>query len=107
MSVQPIDAGIAEYERQRAAEHSLGEITGHVEDQWHDRALLEDIDVEEAWQEAAPVHYPSTHRGAVARYHRRNDTVLFARQGGLITCIKLMDRPWSERIYVRNQVTDQ
>ncbi|ELY96553.1 hypothetical protein C482_15543 [Natrialba chahannaoensis JCM 10990] len=98
---------IAEHERQRAADHAVGEITGHVEDQWVDRALLDDVDVEQAWQAAHPVHYPSAHRGAVARYPRRTDTVLIARQGGLVTCIELMDRPWSERIYVRNQVTDQ
>lgn len=98
---------VAERERRRAAEHSLGTVSGHVEDRWPDRALLEDVDVEDAWREADPIHYPSAHRGAVARYHRRTDTVLLARQGGLVTCIELMDRPWSERIYVRNQVIDQ
>ncbi|WP_137288601.1 hypothetical protein [Natronorubrum halophilum] len=98
---------VAARERRRATEHSLGTVSGHVKDQWSVRALIDDVDVEEAWQEAKPIHYPSAKRGAVARYHRRTDTVLLARQGGLVTCIKLMDRPWSERIYVRNQVTEQ
>ncbi|AFZ73081.1 hypothetical protein [Natronobacterium gregoryi] len=107
MSVRLPDADVAERERRRAADLSIGEISGHVEDRWPNRALLDDVDVEEAWTEASPVHYPSAHRGAVARYHRRTDTVLLARQGGLVTCIELMDRPWSERIYIRNQVIDQ
>ncbi|WP_265112235.1 hypothetical protein [Halosolutus halophilus] len=101
------DDDVAEHERRRAAEVSIGEITDHVEDRWSDRALLDDVDVQEAWQEAAPIHYPSAYRGAVARYHRRTDTVLLARQGGLVTCIELMDRPWSARVYVRNQVIDR
>ncbi|ADD05183.1 uncharacterized protein Nmag_1607 [Natrialba magadii ATCC 43099] len=107
MTVQLANAETTERERQRAADHAVGEITGHVEDQWVARSPLDDVDVEQAWQEAYPVHYPSAHRGAVARYHRRTDTVLLARMGAIVTCIELMDRPWSERIYIRNQVTDQ
>ena len=108
MSIRSADCeAIARRERRRAAEHSVGNITGHVEERWPDRALFDDIDLEEAWCNAEPVHYPSANRGAVARYHRRTDTVLLARQGGLVTCIELMDRPQSERIYIRNQVTDE
>ncbi|SFS63720.1 hypothetical protein [Halostagnicola kamekurae] len=97
---------IADRERLRAAEHVVG-ATEHVEDQWPDRALVDDVDIEQAWSEATPIHYPSARRGAVARYHRRSDTVILARQGAITTCIELMDRPWSERIYIRKQVTDQ
>lgn len=101
------DSPEAKRERRRAAEHSVAEITGHVEDQWLERRLdVGDLDLEEAWREADPIHYPSAHRGAVARYHRRTDTVLLARQGGLVTCIELMDRPLEERLYVRKQVSD-
>ncbi|OIB59400.1 hypothetical protein BBD46_01455 [Natrialba sp. SSL1] len=76
-------------------------------DGWDDADPTEALDVEQAWQEAYPIHYPSAHRGAVARYHRRTDTVLLARMGAIVTCIELMDRPWSERIYIRNQVSEQ
>ncbi|MDJ1433961.1 hypothetical protein [Halostagnicola sp. A-GB9-2] len=97
---------VADRERRRAAEHAVGEIPDHVQDRWPDRALIDDIDVDQAWREADPIHYPSAHLGAVARYHRRSDTVILARQGAITTCIELMDRPWSERIYIRNQVSD-
>lgn len=100
---------VADRERRRAADHSLAGVTDHVEEQWPDRALpgFEDADLEDIWDEAHPVHYPSARRGAVARYHRRSETILLARQESLVTIIPLSNRPHNERIYIRNQVIEQ
>lgn len=96
-------------ERRRAAEMTIGEVSGHIrQETWPTRSPPHaEVGPREAWKEAEPVHYPSAKRSCVARYHPETDTLLLARQGGLVTVLRLMDRPWSERIYIRNQVTDE
>lgn len=106
MTASALEAS-AETERMRAATMGIHGTTDHARERWDERAPHAEADVDEAWKQAKPVHYPSASRGAVARYHRPTDTVILARQGSIVTCIDLMDRQWSERIYIRRQVISE
>lgn len=82
------------------------QVSYHVRVQWQDRGDPDRDDLRAVWREADPVDYPSARNGAYARYHAPTDTVLLARQGALVTCIELSDRPRDEQRHVRTQVSD-
>lgn len=99
---------VAARERRRAAEMTIGEVSTHVRrGSWPERAPDADVGPLEAWREATPIHYPKARRGAVARFHEPTELILLARQGGLVTCYPLSNRPRDTRRYIRNQVTEQ
>lgn len=108
MSAVAQSSGLAERERSRAAEMTIGKVTGHISrDSWPSRVSGTDVGPLEAWQEAEPIHYPTARRGAVARFHAPTETIMLARQGGLVTCYPLSNRPQTEQQYILSQVTDE
>ncbi|PGF16205.1 hypothetical protein CP556_08825 [Natrinema sp. CBA1119] len=105
MSSTEISEEVAARQRRRAREMAIGEISRHIrEESWPIRVGV-DADLRDVWRRAEPVYDPSAANGCVTRLDLETETLLLARQGGLVTCKPLEDRSQTDRRYIRNQVT--